>query len=365
MNHLTYLCLQQTYEGQASFAHVRQIIKGLERRGWTVQLHEVGRQGVNPDRGTVRRLLHAFVAQARTLSSLRHTDVLYVRFHVLAIPTVWFARRRAIPVVLEVNGPADEMSMVRPWLLRIQPLLSALSRWQLRSSQATIVVTEGLARWVEQFARPPIVEVIPNGVDTDQFTTPRPAQRSRPYAVFVGALAPWQGVDIMIEATRHPSWPDGIELVVAGDGVGLNSLLHASQTSNGRLQVLGAVPHDQVVGLLQQAICGLSVQSTFAGRDAFGVMPLKVFETMAAGVPVVCSDIEGQADVVREAGAGIVVPVDDPASVAQAVADLADDRARARSLGHAARTAAVERHSWDQRAGMTDALLRRLIRPAG
>jgi glycosyltransferase involved in cell wall biosynthesis len=69
------------------------------------------------------------------------------------------------------------------------------------------------------------------------------------------------------------------------------------------------------------------------------------------------TDLPGQADIVTLNACGIVVPPNDPAEIALAVARLAEQPDLARSMGERARSGAVERYSWDAAAAATHAIL--------
>ena len=180
-----YLCLQPTREGQGSHAHVWGLAGGLERRGWTVDVHQPSLD--SGGRGLVGRILPMLTAQVALMRATRRGDVLYVRMHPLAVPLLWvnaLARLWGGNARAEVNGPEDDWVAAWPVLGRVRWLLRRLIRSVLRRADAVIVVTEGLRRWVVDMAGPQVeVEVVPNGVDTSRFApVPRPRSTASPYA---------------------------------------------------------------------------------------------------------------------------------------------------------------------------------------
>ena len=67
--------------------------------------------------------------------------------------------------------------------------------------------------------------MVANGANVDLF---RPIARDcAPFAVFFGGLTAWHGVDLMLDAVRHPNWPAGVELVVIGAGAHEHLVQHA------------------------------------------------------------------------------------------------------------------------------------------
>jgi len=356
---LHYLCLQPTREGQASFAHVNEVVAGLRRRGWEVLLVEP--KHPRPGRGDgVRRAIAAMTVQLRWAvhCRLRPAPFVYVRAHFLALPTATLARVAGSIVVQEVNGPLDDAFDSWPQLRRLRWFLSLSLRVQLHWADAVITVTPGLSGYLAELTgRHHGYHVVGNGADVDRF---QPAVSSAPsgqlpYVVFVGALASWQGIDVVLRAAASDSWPPGIDLVVAGDGRERERVRAAAKASH-RIHWLGTVPYEQTPGLVSGSLAAL-VPMVDAPRSRFGLSPLKLFEAMACGTPVVASDLPALGEVVREHACGVTFRAGDADALALAVAELAKDPRRAAEMGARGRTAAVARYSWDARAGQTEQVL--------
>lgn len=351
------MCLQATREGQASHAHVHEIIRGLRARGWDVLLCE---PRWTPGRGRSTRFARIVGAVLRSVWSMRGRRYVYVRDHPLALTVVWFARLTGHRVVLEVNGRYDELFVQYPGTRR----LAALVRWnalrRLASADLVIAVTAGLAEWASGHVRRADVVVVPNGAAADLFRPGAPRRDGLParYAAYVGVLAVWQGVETLLGATADVAWPEGVALVVAGDGVLAQSVADVAAVRADRVRALGSVGYAEVPGLLANAVCALVPKNAVRGED--GYSPLKVFEAMSCGVPVVVSDFPGQADVVRAADCGVVLPPDVPAAWAKAVARLAADPEGASAMGRRGRAAVEAEHSWDRRAEATVAAIEAL-----
>lgn len=364
---LAYLCLQATREGQASYAHVHEIIKGLKRRGWDVELFEPSYARSQKEVGPLQRLLEFLRVQILLWWRARkkRVDALYIRWHFASYPTALWGRWRGIPVVQEVNGPYEDLFIAWPWTRRLAWLFILLMRSQFSMADAVIAVTPQLAAWVRNEAGHSRVYVVPNGANTELFrpdaeVDPALQVPPYPYVIFFGALAPWQGMEIMFKALDHPAWPGSVRLVVVGEGVERASVEEvASQTE--RLVYLGPQPYSRMPGLIANAIAGLSPQSNKSHRASTGLFPLKLFETLACGVPVIVTDFPAMSDFVREYQCGIVIPQDDPASLAQAVAYLYEHPAERKAMGLRGREVVERDHSWDQRAALTERVLEACI----
>jgi len=359
---LVYICLQATRQGQASYAHVHEIIRGLERRGWRVQLFQPSYVNSTREPGSLRRLIEVAWLQIRALPAILRADVVYVRAHFAALPASTLAGLRRVPVVQELNGPYDDMFIAWPQLKRARRLVVGAQRIQLRRASEVIAVTDGLAEWVRRDARPRRIAVVPNGANTDLFSPSGPRRGGMPerYAGFVGALSGWQGTEIMLRAVDDPEWPADHALVVAGDGAGAEAVRRAA-SRNSRVVHLGRLPYREIPAVIRGATVMLSVQPLIPRTAAGGINPLKVYEALACAVPVVVSDLPGQADLVRHERCGWVVPPGDAAAVARAVALAAANPEETAAAGARGREALVREHSWEARAADTHAVLVKLL----
>jgi glycosyltransferase involved in cell wall biosynthesis len=346
---LIYLSLETPREGQAVHTHVHEIVSGLREIGWKVDLVATTRGGASSGSSYTMRLLDYVGAQWRTIRRLGQVDAVFMRCHFAALPAALAAKLRGVPVFQEVNGKPDDVMVTYRWLGWISPLIRRLYTWQMASAAHVFVVTEGLRGWAVEVSGHDRVCVVSNGVNTRLFTPegpPSPIEGR--YVAFVGGLTRWHGLSTMIAATRESTWPDGVRLAIVGDGVERAQL--AGLERDARVLVLGHAPQPHAAAILRGALGALCVIEDPDGRSRTGVAPLKLFEAMASGVPVIVSDLPFQADLVRDREAGLVVPVADPAALATAVARLAADPDAARVMGVKGMDYARAEASWGARA---------------
>jgi glycosyltransferase involved in cell wall biosynthesis len=362
---LAYLCLQATREGQASFTHVHEVIKGLRKRGWQVDLYEPPYARAPHEPPLAKKLLHFVGAQIQLLRALRtkRYDAVYIRHHPFDPITVAALRLLKMPIILEVNGPYEDLYLAFPWTRPFRWVWTALMRYGMRQADAVITVTEPLVRWAQQEAGHPRVYLISNGVDIDLFRPdtdlPPPAGVRLPYALFFGVLAAWQGIETLLEAVQRPEWPEPLHLVIAGDGILRNKVEQAAQKCS-RIVYLGKLPYRQIPPLIRHSICGVAPMSAIK-RNCTGVMPLKVFETLACGIPVVVSDLPGMACLVRQGECGLVTPPEDAVELALAIRQLYEDDTLRVAMGRRGRALIEAAHSWDARAEDTHRLLLQVL----
>jgi len=353
---IAYLCLQATTEGQASHAHVQEIIKGLTDLGHSVDLYEPRYSGHDAPQA-IARFFEFIRIQSRLIRHLREYDVLYVRGHPLALPAAQSAKRHGVTTIQECNGPYEDFVQAWPASRMFAGLLAAMARTQFRSADAVTAVTPQLAAWLSHDTGT-VVEVVPNGANVDLFAPgqPRPQGVPERYAVFFGALQPWQGVDAILAAALEPNWPLGLPIVVAGEGLLADDVRAAAEQHPDRIIYIGRLPYHSVPALVSNASVSLIGFNT-APRTGGAGSPVKLYESMASEVPIVAGDLPGQAEVIRESDCGILVDPITPLNLASAVAHVIGHPEMAREMGKRARAAAVEHHSWAARSACVDGVI--------
>jgi glycosyltransferase involved in cell wall biosynthesis len=266
-------------------------------------------------------------------------------------------------IAQEINGIELDVIVSHPWLTPMRRFVRWLYRSQYRMSDQLFPVTKELAQWLAGELPDDRITVIANGANTDLF---RPIERiGEPFVTFFGGLTSWHGVDLMLDALRHPNWPAGVQLLIIGAGVQQHLVQDAVQ-SGLPVRWLGYRPQEQIPELIAGAIAGLIPITNPRGRSSTGVSPLKLYETLACGIPVIATDLPGQAEVVRAGDCGIVIPCDDAAALAAAVATCAADPDAARAMGRRGAAFVRAEHSWAARAKEIDRRLHAALRrPAG
>jgi phosphatidylinositol alpha-mannosyltransferase len=183
--------------------------------------------------------------------------------------------------------------------------------------------------------------VIPNGVDVARFASASPADLGPGRKLlFVGRLHARKGFPIAVEAFARlaPARPD-LRLVVAGDGSERSAPDRLDPAVRERITMLGAVPNQDLPPI--HAACDVFVAPN-TGGESFGIVLL---EAMAAGLPVVASDIPGFDEVVTDGLDGLLVPPENAAALETAVARLLDEPETAARLADAGRGRAA-RADW-------------------
>jgi len=241
----------------------------------------------------------------------------------------------------------------RPWLLAWEFVF-------LRLADAAVTVSPGLAQVMAaryRVSEPVVVRNVPERpLDLDSAPAPGP-----PVAVYSGGLAAGRGIEQALRAL--PAVPELRLRLIGPDTDGFAARVRSEAEALGvadRLEIRPPVPPAEVPAALAGTMLGvvLTQPTVLSYRLS---LPNKLFEYVAAGLPVLASDLPVQGPLVREEGIGEVVPPDDVAGVAEAMRRLVDP---ARNAEVRARVRAFARRtSWEHERRRLEEIYRTLVEP--
>lgn len=354
------------FGSKGASVHVQEVIRSLLRRGDRVTLF-TPRAGGEPD-VALESLELCLLPQpigdspeARERAALdldRHLadrialegpfDLVYQRYSLWSSAGMRAARAAGIPGVLEVNSPLiDEQDRYRS--LSDRPAAVTVAETAFEAASHIVAVSRPVASWVEQFPQAAgKVTVVPNGVDPSRFPRRAAARQGVDFTVgFVGTLKPWHGLDILVDAFARLARSDPCyRLLIAGDGP-MRPEIEADLVARGlsdRVEFTGAVDSADVPSLMERMDVGVA---PYPDLPDFYFSPLKLFEYMAAGLPVVATDIGQISEVIKSGRTGILYRPGDPHGLAAAISGLRSNPDLCQELGRAGRKT-VESHTWDR-----------------
>jgi glycosyltransferase involved in cell wall biosynthesis len=201
------------------------------------------------------------------------------------------------------------------------------------------------------------MHVIPNGVEWDRFPVDGEAPPGGPTVIFTGNLAPYQGVNLMLEAFAllHARRTD-VRLMIVTD-----SPFTPFEALARRLGMRAAVDLRRATFTQQPALLAAAAVAINPRVRCDGI-PQKLLNYMAAGLPI--ATFESSSGPLRHEVTGLRVPDGNTAAMADALERLLTDRALARTLGDAAREQARREFSWDQVAARIEQVYRDAIAEA-
>lgn len=313
---------------------------------------------------TTRRA--AYLAAALKHIASRDADLVFTRDLGLAAHALNLPARLRVPLVYESHGLSAIVSAALGALLSTAPsasprkqkrlLLREQSVW--RKAEGYVTITAALAEDLrERFGPREALAVVPDGVrlrPDRRFEEPEPS--ASPLVVYAGHLYPWKGVDTLLHALDraphlralivggHPLEPDLPRLRALATTLALGS----------RVGFTGLVPPEAVPGHLARADV-LVLPNSATTISARYTSPLKLFEYLAAGRPIVASDLPALREILQHGSNAWLVPPDDPAALAAGMERVTGDADLARRLAREAFDLAPS-FSWDTRAARLEAL---------
>ncbi len=318
--------------------------------------HWLSRQPVLEQLATVDTLRRRVAGLARAW----RPDILQAHSPCLTgIAALQVGRALRIPVVYEMRSSWEDAAVTegatRRGSLRFRAS-RALESFVLRRADAVTTICEGLRTEICTRGVPPgRVTVIPNAVDTDQFGQAHPgwqAVRAR-YAApgerlvgFIGSFYNWEGLDVLVSAAaRLRKRRTDVRFLLVGGGAE-EERLRAQVANLGLADVVlfaGRVPHGEVTACY--GALDLLVYPRPATPLTDMVTPLKPLEAMAAGKPVLASDVAGHRELIRQDFNGLLFPAGDPAALADGI-DAALRRTDLPALCARARQWVQEERTW-------------------
>lgn len=336
-------------------SHVQQLAAALRDLGDEVALLApgpgpdhigLGRSVGIPFNDSVAPVAASPAVLARTGRVLRDLAPDVVHVHEPLVPWVGPAAVRAAPraVVLTFHAWSRRDRLYRA----ARPLGRAL----LRRAAVAIAVSDAAASYHAAALGVPVnrFAVVPNGVDVERFATAAPlpeiVDADRPTLLFVGRLERRKGLETLVRAfTRLKADRPDLRLYVVGDGPERDrcqALLPARLRAD--MIFLGRVAAEDLPRF--QASCDVYVAPALGG-ESFGIVLL---EAMAAGRPVIASDIPGYRTVARDGVQARLVPPGDVDALVAAIRALLDNPSLRAAMGREGRATAAE-HDWSVIAG--------------
>ena len=344
--------------------HIQEVVRELIRRGHDVTVHttRAGRDipddlaGLEvietridaDDPGARERAQQEVSARIAARIIAGGADLVYERYSLFSTALAEVAEATGAAGVLEVNAPLIEEQRTHRVLVDEEAAAKALAR-QVAAATATVAVSDPVRDWVRERTGSESVHTVPNGVSITRIV-PRPEDIGDPVVTFVGTLKPWHGVADLLAAAALAKRPWKLRII--GDGPERAALEEQAAGLGIEVDFRGAVAPADIPGQLAGSAIGVAPYPDLGGEQQQYFSPLKVYEYLAAGLPVVASAVGQLPQILGELGT--LVPPSDPAALAAAIDTLAADPVLRGKLGWRGRVQAEEKHSW---AGAVDHIL--------
>lgn len=236
----------------------------------------------------------------------------------------------------------------------------------LMRADRVLTTTEEMSRLVERAHGPAIggrLVVVPNAVDTEQFRPDVTTDCSEdaaggPTIVYTGNFGHAQDLESCVRAMAHVEEAATLRLIGDGDRRNRLEALVADLGLGERISIESPIDRSEVPAVLAGSDIGIATLRQSVGLSY--AVPSKTYEYMAAGLPVVGTDIGALAELLDESGAGVAVG-NDPEELAAAFDGLLSDSELRAEMGRKGREHAVEHYDRAAVAGRLDEPLHELI----
>lgn len=353
--HIAYVCLDPgipVFGTKGASVHIQEVVREYRRRGHDVTVYATRRGTDVPDDLAELRVVdvpittrdeeereRAQQAASASVSDMVRAggyDLVYERYSLFSTVIA----ECGVPGILEVNAPLIDEQRTHRVLVDEQAADAALQE-QVQAALATICVSDPVRDWVIARTEGTRVFTVPNGVNVHRIT-PQPESPGAPVVTFVGTLKPWHGVDVLLRARAqaHKDW----QLRIIGDGPMRAELDDLARSLGIDVDFRGAVAPDAIPQHMAGTAIGVAPYPAMDTDSDQYFSPLKVYEYMAAGLPVVASRVGQLPEIMGESA--YLVPPSDPEALAEALDALVANPVERARVGSDNRRQAEREHSW-------------------
>ncbi len=294
-------------------------------------------------------------------------DVVHVHDWLTGFAGISFKHQMQKPLVSTIHGTeiGRAQGLHNPDSLTID----GIEWWTTYEANKIIVTSASMKAEIQgHFRLPPEkIEIVPNGIDTKRYnaSVDQSAVKGR-YGVHpdeklvlcVGRLVPQKGIEYLIRAVPRIAerYPEA-KFIIVGEGWLRGHLEYIARSTGHQWKITftGWVPDQELIALLNSADA-LVVPSIY---EPFGIVAL---EGMAAGVPVVASDVGGLAEIVEHEHTGILAYSRSPESIAWAVGRVLSDPDHSKEMVQNAQEMVQKTYSWEAIAMKTAKIYKEVVR---
>jgi glycosyltransferase involved in cell wall biosynthesis len=309
----------------------------IEDIGDKIKAHflNIGKQGSLHYQTSLDLLTYAWKSfdYTRTLIQKKKLDLIHAFF---GIPCGHVAMHLGLPYVVSLRG-SDVPFYNERFAVQDTLIFQSLSRAIWRRAKAVVANSKGLRELAGKTAPSLKIDVIFNGVDTDEFRPGKRKEQNKDKLILIssGRLIQRKGFEYLLEALRgRPEF----ELVLIGDGDSKELLGKMAVDFGVDVKFLGAQPKQSVIDNLQRA-------DIFVLPSLNEGMSNSILEAMACGLPVISTDVGGSQELIADGKNGFVVRRASAESISGALDKYLENRSLLEEHGKESRRVAL-RFSW-------------------
>jgi glycosyltransferase involved in cell wall biosynthesis len=296
-------------------------------------------------------------------------DFVYERYSLFSLAGIRLARALNVPHILEVNAPlAYEQENMRG--LEMKTVARETEKEIFRQTDRVLVVSKELKKFVISCdVAEEKIEVLPNAVDPARFSKELHGKRIRTqYRLgekmiigFVGSLKPWHGTETLFEAFKSVhELHRATHLLIVGDGPTREALNEFARQNHfaDAVTFTGKVSYKDI----PEHIAAMDITvAPYTPNENFYFSPIKIFEYMAMGKPVVAGSIGQVQEIIAEGETGLLFTPGDIAEMNAVIQKLVDNAALRQRMGEQGRAWVARERTWDRNAEKVLSLVHLLL----
>lgn len=305
----------------------------------------------------ISELLYNFWARRKMAGVIKNEgiDFIYERYALNTFAGLDISKKYNIPLILEVN---DATGIERVRKLKVNWVARAIEKKVFNGAIAIVTISSYFKNIIAEMGiKNEKIHVIPNAVNEEIFRDEAAQADSvrNKYAMdgekivgYVGSFLQWHGVDLLLKSFKAAAFgPGRSRLLLVGEGLTLDDTRRLVNENGLADHVIftGKVPHDEIPSYIQAMdICVIPDSNDYGS-------PMKLFEYMAMGKPVVAPKLLPMEDIIKSGENGILFKSGDTADLAVSLDLLLKDDSKRDFIGRAARNTVLDRHTWMKNAG--------------
>ncbi|MGD1834806.1 MAG: glycosyltransferase family 4 protein [Nitrososphaeraceae archaeon] len=278
-------------------------------------------------------------------------DIIYERYSLWSFSAMEYAKSNKIPGILEINSPLIE-EQIKYRYLKNQYDAKLTTNMVFNNAKILVAVSNGIASYLSN-NYPSLknkIHVVPNGVNI-KFFDPKKVKGTRldsRFTIgFIGSMKPWHGLSILVRSFQRLCYIlPNIKLLIIGDGPEKESLIKDLNDRNllKNTEIMSNVPRSEIPILLSSLDVAVA---PYPFLENFYFSPLKIYEYMAMGLPVVASRIGQISELIENEINGLLTTPGNSSEIVDAILKLYYDSKLRKKLGINARETIVKTSTWD------------------
>ena len=288
-------------------------------------------------------------------------DIIISRLDAYMFSAIIVSKLKKIPIIIELDSPVVyEFSTFQSHFKKNLGLLKLLEILNLKYSNKIFTVTHELKNFfVDEGISPDKIHVISNGANIERFNPKIDKKRViQKYNLqdtlvvgFVGTFHYWHGIEnLMALLTKILSLSDNIRFLMVGSGGPMKEQLRKfieSHHLEARAILTSYIAHEEI----PEYIASMDiVLAPYPNLDFFYYSPIKIYEYMACGKPVVTTRIGQISRLIKDGFNGCLCEPDNIDDIVQKISFLINDSKLRERIGSEARKTIVSEHSWKNKA---------------